>query len=62
MLGGTLRDAADTMARSNIGRLPVVARAAPSRIVGIVTRSDLVNVHARRLREGERDHGYGMKR
>lgn len=50
----TLRDAADAMARGHIGRLPVVARNAPSRVVGIITRSDLVNVHARRLRDDER--------
>ncbi len=54
----TLRDAADAMARGHIGRLPVVARDAPSKIVGIITRSDLVNVHTRRLSDGERSSGF----
>ncbi|HEX4473676.1 MAG TPA: chloride channel protein [Polyangiaceae bacterium] len=50
----TLRDAADRMAREGIGRLPVVSRKNPCVAIGIVTRSDLVNVHADRLREHER--------
>lgn len=50
----TLRDAADHMARERVGRLPVVTRAAPHRLIGIVTRSDLVNAHARRLDEAMR--------
>lgn len=45
----SLRDAADRMALHGIGRLPVVRRERPDRLVGIVTRSDLVDVHARRL-------------
>jgi H+/Cl- antiporter ClcA/CBS domain-containing protein len=45
----SLRDAADRMATRRIGRLPVVTRAAPRTVVGIVTRSDLVDAHARRL-------------
>jgi CIC family chloride channel protein len=45
----SLRDAADRMARNRIGRLPVVARAAPRTVIGIITRSDLVDIHARRL-------------
>jgi CBS domain-containing protein len=45
----SLRDAADRMATRRIGRLPVVRRAQPSTVVGIVTRSDLVDAHARRL-------------
>ena len=35
-------------------RLPVVDRDDPSRLVGIITRSDLLKVHARRLEE---EHG-----
>ncbi len=54
----TLRDAADLMARERIGRLPVVTREAPSCVVGIVTRSDLVNAHGQRLRQGDRDRGF----
>jgi CBS domain-containing protein len=45
----SLRDAADHMARENVGRLPVVAREDPDRVIGIVTRSDVIAAHARRL-------------
>ncbi|MFT3927775.1 MAG: CBS domain-containing protein [Myxococcales bacterium] len=45
----SLREAADTMAREHIGRLPVVSRAEPRRLLGIITRSDLVDAHATRL-------------
>ena len=50
----TLRDAADHMVREDVGRLPVVDRPDPSKLVGIITRSDLLKVHARRLEE---EHG-----
>jgi CBS domain-containing protein len=42
----TLREAADIMVRERIGRLPVVDA---GRLVGIVTRSDLLEAHQRRL-------------
>lgn len=45
----SLRDAADRMATRRIGRLPVVRRERPATVVGIVTRSDLVDAHAHRL-------------
>jgi H+/Cl- antiporter ClcA/predicted transcriptional regulator len=45
----SLREAIDHMLREGVGRLPVVSRTDPGRIVGIVTRSDLVSVHARRI-------------
>ena len=45
----TLRDAADHMVRENVGRLPVITRADPSRVVGIITRSDLLRAHEARL-------------
>jgi H+/Cl- antiporter ClcA/predicted transcriptional regulator len=50
----TLRDAADHMVRHDVGRLPVVSRET-RRVVGIVTRSDLLKAHRRRLmeRDGE---------
>jgi CBS domain-containing protein len=50
----TLRDAADHMVRHDVGRLPVVSRQT-RRVVGIVTRSDLLRAHRRRLveRDGE---------
>jgi CBS domain-containing protein len=45
----TLREAADQMVRERIGRLPVVHREAPLVITGILTRSDLLAAHRRRL-------------
>ncbi len=47
----SLRDAADHMVREDIGRLPVVTRAARRTVVGIITRSDLLVAHRRRLDE-----------
>jgi H+/Cl- antiporter ClcA/CBS domain-containing protein len=47
----TLRDAADHMVRENVGRLPVVTREQPRRVAGILTRSDLLEAHAKRLAE-----------
>jgi CBS domain-containing protein len=38
----TCRTAAERMADAGVGRLPVVAREDPRRVVGIVTRSDLL--------------------
>ena len=49
----SLRDAADLMAHEGVGRLPVVARDEPDRVIGILTRSDVIAAHTRRL-EGER--------
>lgn len=46
----TMRDAADHMVTQHVGRLPVVSREQPGRLVGIVTRSDLLAAHAPRLR------------
>ena len=46
----TLRDAADQMVLERVGRLPVVTRTDPRRIVGIISRSDLLEAHAPRLR------------
>jgi len=47
----SLRDAADHMVRENVGRLPVVERSNPKKLAGIITRSDLLSAHARRLDE-----------
>lgn len=47
----TLREAADHMVERDVGRLVVVSKDAPHRMVGIVTRGDLLAAHARRLRE-----------
>ena len=45
----TLREAADHMVRERVGRLPVVRRDAPLRLVGIISRSDLLAAHQDRL-------------
>ena len=45
----TLRGAADHMVVEAVGRLPVVTREASRRIVGIVSRSDLLAAHVPRL-------------
>ena len=45
----TLRDAADQMVTEGVGRLPVVERDFPHRLVGIISRSDLLSAHGPRL-------------
>jgi CBS domain-containing protein len=45
----TLREAADHMVNHDVGRLPVMSRHNPSQLVGIVTRSDLLKAHRRRI-------------
>jgi CBS domain-containing protein len=45
----TLREAADHMVRTHVGRLPVVARAEPWKVVGMISRSDLLTAHQHRL-------------
>jgi H+/Cl- antiporter ClcA/CBS domain-containing protein len=45
----TLREAADHMVRERVGRLPVVDRDAPRKVVGIISRRDLLIAHAPRL-------------
>lgn len=45
----TLRDVADHMVIEGVGRLPVVNRANPRKVVGIISRSDLLAAHAPRL-------------
>lgn len=58
----TLRDAADRMVREGVGRLVVVREEAPLRPTGIVTRSDLLGAHARRLEEADRsESGLGLR-
>ncbi|MCC6424277.1 MAG: chloride channel protein [Phycisphaerales bacterium] len=47
----TLRDAADHMVNHDVGRLPVVSRQEPSKLVGMITRSDVLRAHRMRLRE-----------
>lgn len=59
----SLRDAADHMVREDVGRLPVVSADDPTRVVGIVTRSDLLDAHRGRLAERhDREPGLGARR
>lgn len=53
----TLRDAADLMVTEGVGRLPVVERADRRRVVGILSRSDLLVAHGPRLAAGRRSGG-----
>jgi chloride channel protein, CIC family len=50
----TLRDAADQMVAEGVGRLPVLERTRPHRLVGIISRSDLLSAHAPRLQAASR--------
>lgn len=50
----SLRQAADHMVRNRVGRLAIVRREDPFRVVGVLTRSDLLSAHARRLEEAHR--------
>ncbi len=45
----TLRQASDHMVNHNIGRIPVVSRKKPQQLIGMITRSDLLSAHRRRL-------------
>ncbi|QSQ14185.1 chloride channel protein [Myxococcus landrumensis] len=57
----SLREAADLMVEEGVGRLPVVRREAPSHVVGIITRSDLLGAHRRRLDDSRRrERGLGV--
>jgi H+/Cl- antiporter ClcA len=47
----SLREAADHMVDEQVGRLIVVGDEAPHRLIGILTRGDILAAHARRLRE-----------
>ena len=59
----TLRMAADQMVNFEVGRLPVVDADSPGKIVGILTRSDLLDAHRRRLRETRRaERSFSFKR
>lgn len=49
----TVRQAADHMVNHNIGRLPVVSRSQPAQLIGIITRSDILSVFLRRVKESQ---------
>ncbi|MFT3772379.1 MAG: chloride channel protein [Minicystis sp.] len=50
----SLREAADRMVLAGVGRLPVIDRKSPAKPVGIITRSDLLTAHARRIEAARR--------
>jgi predicted transcriptional regulator len=50
----SLREAADHMVEHEVGRLVVFSRSEPERMVGIVTRGDLLAAHGRRLHQARR--------
>jgi H+/Cl- antiporter ClcA len=54
----TLREAADRMVDHDIGRLPVIERES-MKLIGMITRSDLLSAHRKRLRE-TRDAAQGL--
>jgi H+/Cl- antiporter ClcA len=47
----SLREAADHMVAESVGRLIVVSKDDPHKLVGIITRGDILASHAQRLRE-----------
>jgi len=47
----SLREAADHMVEEKVGSVAVVTREAPQKIVGVLTRGDLVTAHTQRLSE-----------
>ncbi|OOG59586.1 chloride channel protein [Rhodanobacter sp. C03] len=50
----SLREAADHMVAESVGRLIVVSKDDPHKLVGIITRGDLLSAHGRRLREARK--------
>jgi H+/Cl- antiporter ClcA/predicted transcriptional regulator len=51
----TVRQAADHMVNHEIGRLPVVLRVQPSKIIGMVTRSDIMAIYQRQIENSQRE-------
>ena len=47
----TVRQAADHMVNHDVGRLPVVTRQRPNKLMGIITRSDVLSTYRRRIDE-----------
>ena len=57
------RTAAERMAEFGVGRLPVVSPEQPTKVIGMVTRSDLLKPRARSVREeGKRERFIGIGR
>lgn len=51
----TLREAADHMVNHDVGRLPVLSRMEPGKLIGIITRSDVLAGNKKRLAELQRE-------
>jgi chloride channel protein, CIC family len=49
-----LREALDLMVEEDVGRLPVVTRLNPRRVIAMISRSDILSAHRRRIEEGYR--------
>jgi predicted transcriptional regulator len=49
----TVRQAANHMVNHKVGRLPVVRRAEPRQVVGMITRSDVLSVFQRHVDESQ---------
>jgi H+/Cl- antiporter ClcA/predicted transcriptional regulator len=47
----TVRQATDHMVNHSVGRLPVVLRSDPTKVIGIVTRSDILSSYRKQLEE-----------
>ncbi len=50
----TLREAVDVMSENGIGRLPVVVRSNPEKVVAMLTRSDIITANKKHLDEARR--------
>ncbi len=47
----SLREASDLMVNAGVGRLIVMSQSQPTKLLGILTRGDLISAHAQRLHE-----------
>jgi CBS domain-containing protein len=57
----TCRTAAERMAAAGVGRLPVVSPDDPRKLIGIITRSDLLKPRAQNVEEeGQRERFFGV--
>ncbi len=52
----SLREAADLMVKEGVGRLPIVSQTDTTRVVAILTRSDLLSAHGQRLHDDDHVH------
>ncbi|HXE20832.1 MAG TPA: chloride channel protein [Rhodoferax sp.] len=50
----SLRAAADLMAAQGVGRLMVITQSVPHKLIGMLTRGDIIAAHGKRLREARR--------